>query len=53
MGRLSCRENGGRRRYRGIENTITDNIGGAVTGSGVNLGANYCAGTGVVSASCP
>jgi hypothetical protein len=35
------------------ENTITDNVTGAVTGTGVNLGANYCAGTGVTSASCP
>ena len=34
------------------ENLITSNTKGTVTG-GVNLGANYCAGTGVVSSSCP
>ena len=34
------------------ENTSTSNAVGAVLG-GVNLGDNYCAGTGVVSASCP
>jgi hypothetical protein len=37
--------------YRG--NTITENATQAVMGAGVNLGDNYCAGTGVVSASCP
>ena len=37
--------------YRG--NTITNNVTGAVDGGGVNLGDNYCAGTNVVSASCP
>ena len=34
------------------ENVITANTQGAVAG-GVNLGDNYCAGTGVFSASCP
>ena len=39
-------------------NTITSNTTGPIAGSagsasGVNLGANYCDGTGVVSASCP
>jgi hypothetical protein len=34
------------------ENVITSNTLGAVTG-GVNLGANYCAGTGVVLPTCP
>jgi parallel beta-helix repeat protein len=36
--------------FRG--NTITGNVGGAVTGSGVNMGDNYCAGVGTVSADC-
>jgi hypothetical protein len=35
------------------ENTITDNATGAVTGSGVNMGDNYCAGTGVTLPTCP
>ena len=35
------------------ENTITKNVTGAVTGSGVNLEGNYCDGTGVTSVSCP
>ncbi len=37
------------------ENTVTENRTGAVTGSASanNLGANYCAGAGVVLASCP
>jgi parallel beta-helix repeat protein len=34
------------------ENVITSNTAGTVTG-GVNLGANYCAGAGVITASCP
>jgi parallel beta-helix repeat protein len=37
--------------YRG--NTITRNASGAVSGSGVNMGDNYCAGTNVTSTSCP
>ena len=36
--------------YRG--NVITDNLMGTVS-LGVNLGANFCAGPGVVSATCP
>jgi hypothetical protein len=35
------------------ENVITSNTDGAVVGNGVNLGDNYCNGTGVVSSSCP
>ena len=35
------------------ENVITDNVTGTVTGGGVNLGANYCAGTGLISSTCP
>jgi hypothetical protein len=35
------------------DNTITNNITGAVTGGGVNMGDNYCAGTGVNLSSCP
>jgi len=35
------------------ENTITDNRTGAVNGSGVNMGDNYCAGPGVTAFSCP
>jgi len=34
------------------ENTITDNVTGAVAG-GVNLGDNYCAGPNVVLSTCP
>jgi hypothetical protein len=34
------------------ENVVTANTTNGVV-SGVNLGNNYCAGTGVVSASCP
>ena len=34
------------------ENVVTSNTAGAVNG-GVNLGANYCAGAGVILASCP
>ena len=34
------------------ENTITDNVTGAVSG-GVNLGGNYCAGPNVVAPTCP
>jgi hypothetical protein len=35
------------------ENAITANVAGAVTGGGVNLGGNYCAGPNVISATCP
>jgi len=35
------------------ENTITANTIGAIDGPGVDLGDNYCAGTGVISASYP
>ena len=35
------------------ENTVTGNVTGAVNGSGVNLGGNYCAGTGVTLPTCP
>lgn len=36
------------------QNVITDNDGGPVSGTGAqNLGGNYCAGPGVVSATCP
>jgi len=41
---------GSQSAYR--ENVITANSTGAVDG-GVNLGDNYCAGTGVVSPTCP
>lgn len=41
----------GNGEYR--ENVIASNKTGTVIGIGVNLGDNYCIGTGVVSASCP
>jgi hypothetical protein len=36
-----------------LENTITNNVTGAVTGNWVNMGDNYCAGTGVTLSTCP
>lgn len=35
------------------ENTITSNTAGTVIGTGINMGDNYCAGTGTISATCP